>query len=60
MDTDGNHVAYAMVDYPGDFRDVETWQVSVDRHGFLALDAAPEDYPRVWILEEADAPDSGD
>jgi hypothetical protein len=55
-DTDGNHLYNAMVDYDGDFRDIETWQVIVDEHGFVAFDAAPEDWARVWILEPAEGP----
>lgn len=49
-DQDGNLRLNAMLDYRGDFRDVETWQVIVNEYGILAFDPAPEDYPRIYIL----------
>jgi hypothetical protein len=54
FDTDGNHVAYAMLDYPGDVMDLATWQVVVDEHGILAFDASPEDYPRIYVIGESE------
>jgi hypothetical protein len=56
FDTDGNHVAYAMLDYPGDVDDLVTWQVIVDEQGILAFDTSPEDYPRIYMLEESERP----
>ena len=53
-DLDGNFQLTAMLDYPGDFHDVETWQVVVGSQGILAFDGMPEDYARIYILDSAE------
>jgi hypothetical protein len=50
-DLDGNLQFTAMLDYPGDFRDVETWQVVIGTQGILAFDSMPDDYPKIYILD---------
>ncbi len=49
---DGEFLFTAGVDFPGDIKSFEDWQVSIDQHGILAFDSLPEDYSRIYILEE--------
>lgn len=51
-DMDGEFLFTAGVDLPGDIDSFENWQITVDQHGILAFDNMPEDYPRIYILEE--------
>ncbi len=49
---DGEFLFTAGVDFPGDIKSFEDWQVIIDQHGILAFDSMPEDYSRIYILEE--------
>ena len=49
---DGEHLFTAGVDFPGDIGSFEDWQIIIDQHGILAFDTMPEDYPKIYMLEE--------
>ncbi|MCK4504105.1 MAG: 6-bladed beta-propeller [Candidatus Aegiribacteria sp.] len=49
---DGEFLFTAGVDFPGDIKSFEGWQINIDQHGILAFDTMPDDYPKIYILEE--------
>lgn len=49
---DGEFLFNAGVDLPGDIDSFEAWQIIIDQHGILAFNTMPEDYARIYILEE--------
>ncbi len=49
---EGEFLFTAGVDFPGDIKSFEDWQIIIDQHGILAFDSMPDDYPRIYILEE--------
>ena len=49
---EGEFLFAAGVDFPGDIKFFEDLQIIIDQQGILAFDSMPEDYPRIYILEE--------
>ncbi len=49
---DGELLFTAGVDLPGDINSFENWQIIIDQHGILAFNSMPDDYPKIYMLEE--------
>ena len=49
---DGELLFTAGVDLPGDINSFENWQIIVDQHGILAFNSMPDDYPKIYMMEE--------
>ncbi|MCD4847135.1 MAG: 6-bladed beta-propeller [Candidatus Aegiribacteria sp.] len=49
---DGELLFTAGVDLPGDMNSFENWQIIVDQHGILAFNSMPDDYPKIYMMEE--------
>jgi len=49
-DFNGEILFHAMVEYDGSPADLNTWEITGDEHGFLAVNASFEYYQRVYML----------
>ncbi len=49
---DGEFLFTAGVDFPGEIDSFENMQIIIDQHGILAFNSMPDDYPKIYMLEE--------
>ncbi|MBN2586239.1 MAG: hypothetical protein JXA64_05760 [Candidatus Fermentibacteraceae bacterium] len=54
-DMDGDVLFHAMVDYPGDQLDLDSWEINGDEYGFLAVNNSMEYCQKVYMLELVEA-----